>query len=228
MQLPTADLRRAARRRSSPPVAPPRSLHRVPWPQQPEHTDGPNFEQLRRVYSRPPGPVPRGVAGGCFCVGQHPPQVLRRAKRCTLDDQTLHWSLSLCLCSLPAFATRVPGSAAERADEVAIAADLRPLLRRRRCRLRPRTRRLRSACMTAAAGVLAGSFDSRRPPLRRTPPPRRGAVAHAVTSAIAATVCHHRLVLLAPSPEPLSRRPCAATPRGEMGAASAADVALRL
>lgn len=62
-----------------------------------------HYDQLRRVHSRRPGPVPRGVAGGCFCVGQHPPQV----SQCALDAQTLHRSLSLsrtalvltaCLC----------------------------------------------------------------------------------------------------------------------------------
>lgn len=72
---------------------------------------------------------------------------LSTLKRCT---RASHY-LAQRLCSLPAFATRTPGSAAEHADEAAIAADLWPLLRRRRCRLRPRTRRLRSACMTAAA-----------------------------------------------------------------------------
>ena len=56
--------------------------------------------------------VPRGVASGCFASANillksfvEQKGALSAIKRCTA-----YRSLSLCLCSLPAFATRVPGS----------------------------------------------------------------------------------------------------------------------
>ena len=73
------------------------------------HADGPNYGQLRLVHSRRPGSRASRHGRRLFCVGQEPPQVLRRAQRCALDARTLHRSLSPCMCSLPAFATRVAG-----------------------------------------------------------------------------------------------------------------------
>ena len=137
------------------------------------HADGPNYDQLRRVQSRWLGPRATRRSQWLFCVGQHLPQVLRRAKRCALDDRTLHRSLSLCLCSLPAFATRVPGSAAERADEAADAADLRFVFAGAGAVSGSKTA-ARVPSMTAA-GVLAGEAPwlTPPPPLRRPLPPRR-------------------------------------------------------
>jgi hypothetical protein len=122
MQLPMDNQRRAVRRRSSPPAAPPRSHHRVPWPQQQCLQMGPTMTSCDVCRAAGWALGPRGVASGSFAsanillksfVEQN--GALSTIKRCTGASH-------LCLCSLPAFATRVPGSAAERADATVAAA----------------------------------------------------------------------------------------------------------
>ena len=155
MQLPMADQRRAARRRSSPPVAPPRSRHRVPWPQQQSTQMGPTLSSYAACTAARRVPCLEAWPAAVLCVGQGPPQVPRRAERCTFDARTLVAApepltmplLTACVCHARA---RVRCRARRRC--------------RRRCRpLRsffagtgaisgPRTRRSSAACMTAAAG----------------------------------------------------------------------------
>ena len=98
----------------------------VEQPAAAEHTDGPKYDQLRRVHSSRPGSRAARRGRQLLCVGQKPPQVLRRAEWCALDAQTLHLSLSPCLCSLCLRLPRLPGSGVERADGAAGAVGHRP------------------------------------------------------------------------------------------------------
>lgn len=195
-------------------MAPPRSHHRVPWPQQQCMQMGSTMTSYDVCRAAGWALMPRGVASGSFASAnillksfvEHK-GALSTLKRCTgASRNACAHCLRLtraCQGPLPS-APKVPPLLLTFAFFCARAGAVAGL-----------ELADRDPPVTAAAGVLAPRRLLRRrgPPLRRTPPPRRGAVARAVARATTATVRHHRSARPAPTPEPLQRRPGAASRR---------------